>query len=151
MPRLLRSALLSFAVLVVAPDVVLSQAAVPDAPAPAKKRRSDNMRITQEDLEGIQGNFVTAVDMIRTLRPRWLNPTMGRMAQAGGDGMPGGGATEIVIYIDGNRQPSMNELNTLRAALVREMRYLDQNKAVQNYGPGHEMGVIEVTTNGNPR
>lgn len=151
MSRLLRSTLVALAVLAVAPDVAVSQAAVPDAPAPAKKRRSDNMRLTQEDLEGIQGNFVTAVDMIRTLRPRWLNPTMGRMAQAGGDGQPGGGASEIIIYIDGNRQPSMNELNTLRAALVKEMRYLDQNKAVQHYGPGHELGVIEVITNGNPR
>jgi hypothetical protein len=26
------------------------------------------------------------------------------------------------------------------------MKYLDQNKAVQDYGPGHEAGVIEVKT-----
>jgi hypothetical protein len=32
------------------------------------------------------------------------------------------------------------------AAKLVELRYLDQNRGVQMYGPGHEFGVIEVTT-----
>ncbi|MCC7055282.1 MAG: hypothetical protein IT355_18565 [Gemmatimonadaceae bacterium] len=152
MRRLLRPVLLAATIGLVAPTTARAQVVVQDTqPQPVKKRRGDMMRLTKEDFEGNGSTFVTAIDIIRTLRPRWLNPTMGRMAQAGGDGQPGGGATEIIVYIDGNRQPSLNELITLRAALVLEMRYLDQNRAIQMHGPGHELGVIEVKTTGTPR
>ncbi len=51
-----------------------------------------------------------------------------------------------MVYVDGNRQQSLEDLKTIRTALITEMRFLDQNRAIQMHGPGHELGVIEVTT-----
>ena len=55
-------------------------------------------------------------------------------------------ASEIVVYIDGIRQPALSELNYLKASFVVEMKFLDQNRAIQEHGAGHELGTIEVTT-----
>ncbi|MBL8996631.1 MAG: hypothetical protein JNL44_04865 [Gemmatimonadetes bacterium] len=52
----------------------------------------------------------------------------------------------MVVYIDGMRQPDVESLATVPVLKIVEMRYLDQNRGVQMHGPGHEMGVIEVTT-----
>lgn len=70
---------------------------------------------------------------------------MGRMASSNVGGA-GGGASEVVIYVDGTRQPNIEMLNLLRVAEISEMRYLDQNRSVTLHGPGHEAGVIEITT-----
>jgi hypothetical protein len=37
-------------------------------------------------------------------------------------------------------------LATISATKIVEMKYLDQNRAVLLRGPGHESGVIEITT-----
>jgi hypothetical protein len=51
-----------------------------------------------------------------------------------------------VLYIDDVRQPSLNELQTVKATSILEMRFLDRNRAIQMRGMGHEAGVIEITT-----
>ena len=54
---------------------------------------------------------------------------------------------QIVVYLDDLRQPDLeSSLITVKVETIVEMRYLDQNRAVQNRGPGHEAGVIEVIT-----
>ena len=113
--------------------------------AQEKKQRGDRARITQDDLRETP-SVVTAFDAIRTLRSQWFSPSLGRTATAGASGSTGGGATEVVVYIDDLRQPSLDDLKTVKATTVIEMRFLDQNRAIQMRGPGHEMGVIEVTT-----
>ncbi|MEQ1690417.1 MAG: hypothetical protein ABMA00_03980 [Gemmatimonas sp.] len=120
--------------------------ALPDAlGAQQKKQRGDRNRITQDDLAEAPSSVNTAFDAIRTMRPQWLNPSMGRTASSTASG-PGGGATEVVVYIDDIRQPALEDLKTLKSVTIVEMRFLDQNRAIQMRGPGHEMGVIEVTT-----
>ncbi len=110
-----------------------------------QKRRGDRSKITKIDLEEVGTGIVTARDAVRVLRPHWLQPPMGSNASAN---MTGGGnvATEVVIYIDGMRQPDLESLNALSALKIVEMRYLDQNRSIALHGPGHEAGVIEVTT-----
>ena len=110
-----------------------------------KKQRGDRNRITQEDLAEAPSSTTTAFDAIRLMRPQWLNPPMGRVASSNASG-GGGGATELVVYIDDIRQQSSDDLKTVKAATIVEMRYLDQNRAIQMRGPGHEMGAIEITT-----
>ncbi|MCC7055281.1 MAG: hypothetical protein IT355_18560 [Gemmatimonadaceae bacterium] len=148
-----RHLLLAVAVAALTPVVGHAQdtAAAPRA-APARKKRGDLNRITRDDLEGSIGAYVSALDIIRGLRPRWL--TSGGMGRA----MPANigadlryGATEIVYYIDGTRQPSVNEVSVLPATSVAEMRFHDQNRAVQMFGTGHELGVIEITTTAKAR
>ena len=74
-----------------------------------------------------------------------MNPSRGRTATSGADGSSGG-ATEVILYINEIRQQSLEDLKTVRASSVVDMRFLDQNRAIQMRGPGHELGVIEVTT-----
>lgn len=114
-----------------------------------KKARGDRTKITRADLNEAGGTVVSALDAIRLLRPQWLNPPMGRMAPAAVDpavSLTTRNAIEPVVYIDDMRQPSMDILRTVKASSVIEMKYLDQNRAIQMLGPGHESGAIQVTT-----
>jgi hypothetical protein len=120
---------------------------VPDGlHAQDKKQRGDRARITQDDLKEAPASVNTAFDAIRTMRPQWFSPSLGRTAVAGASGTSGGGATEVVVYIDDLRQQSLDDLKTVKSTTIVEMRFLDQNRAIQMRGPGHEMGVIEITT-----
>jgi len=121
----------------------------------AQRTRGDRNRLTRTELDEGGSTIVTARDAVRVLRPQWLQPPVGRMASShvlGRDGGisaargVGGIANAVVIYIDGTRQPDLEALVTVPVLKIVEMRYLDQNRSVQMYGPGHEAGVIEVTT-----
>lgn len=114
-----------------------------------KKARGDRSKITRADLNEAGGTVVSALDAIKLLRPHWMNPPMGRIASSalGASTLTGGGlATVPVVYIDEMRQPNMDILRTLKAGTIIEMKYLDQNRAIQMLGPGHESGAIQVTT-----
>lgn len=114
-------------------------------PTTTRRPRGDRSKLTQAEIAG-GGNLATALDAIRILKPWWLEPPRGRInsTDLAGDTRA---ATAVVVYIDGMRQPDLNSsLVTVKANEVVEARYLDQNRAIQVHGPGHEAGVIEVTT-----
>ena len=113
--------------------------------AEAQRPRGDRNKLTRVELDEAGSSIVTARDAIRVLRPQWLAPALGRINSSNVNDL-GGGARTLVVYIDGNRQPDVEALTTVQASAVVEIRYLDQNRAVQMHGPGHEMGVIEITT-----
>jgi hypothetical protein len=121
--------------------------AVPSLASAQNAKKGDRYRITSAELAEAPVTVATAYELISTMRPLWLSPMRGRTSSSNmeGGGM-GGGATEVVVYIDDLRQQSLNDLRTVKASKVVEMRFLEQNRAVQLRGPGHEMGVIEVTT-----
>jgi hypothetical protein len=125
--------------------LALALLVVPAASHAQSKPRSDRNHITKEELEQAPAGVNTAHDLVRIMRPNWLSGSRGRTATSGADGNSGG-ATEIVLYIDEVRQQSLEDLRTVRAANVVDMRFLEQNRAIQMRGPGHELGVIEVTT-----
>ncbi len=118
---------------------------MPDTLLAQKKQRGDRNRVTQDDLAEAPSSVNTAFDAIRTMRPQWFSPSLGRTASSSASGS-GGGAAEVVVYIDDIRQPSIDDLKTVKSVAIVEMKFLDQNRAIQMRGPGHEMGVIEVTT-----
>ena len=126
---------------------VLIAVALSTAPVHAQApKRGDQNRITQLDIGEAGTSIVTAYDAVRLLRPNWLKPPLGRSASSNLLGQ-GGGATEIIVYVDDIRQPDLERsLSRVKGADVIEMKWLDQNKAVQDHGPGHELGAIEVTT-----
>ena len=111
----------------------------------ARRRRGDRSKLTRQDLDEAGNAIMTARDAIRNLRPHWLQPPMGRTASSN-FGAAGGGATTVVVYVDGTRQVDLEVLATIRNADIHEMRYLDQNRAIALHGPGHEAGVIEIVT-----
>src|SRR4051812_12124309 len=107
--------------------------------------RSDTSMLTRTDIEQGGSSIFTAREAVRILRPQWLARPMGRVASSNVTSS-GGGNQEIVVYINDIRQPEFEALATVPAAKIVEIRYLDQNRAVLLHGPGHEGGVIEVTT-----
>ncbi len=116
------------------------------APAGAQQNRGDRNKLTQADIAETGTSIMTARDAVRILRPLWMSPPpLGR--QASSDVLTsGGGSPVIIIYINDVRQPDIESLATVPASKILEMKYLDQNRAVLLHGPGHESGVIEVTT-----
>ena len=125
--------------------LLLAIVARPDTLSAQQKQRGDRNRISKDDMAEVLASVNTAFDVVRTLRPQWLNPPALRQSTATVMG-DGGGATDVVVYVDDLRQQSKDDLKTVKAAMVLEIKYLDQNRAIQMRGPGHEMGVIEVTT-----
>ncbi len=111
----------------------------------AQKQRGDRNRISRDDIVELGSGASTANDVVQTLRPLWLSPRNGRNSTATMMGA-GGGAKEVVVYIDDKRQQSLDDLKTVKTSVLVELKYLDQNRAIQMHGPGHEMGVIEVIT-----
>lgn len=107
--------------------------------------RSDTSMLTSADIEQGGSSIFTAREAVRILRPQWLARPMGRVASSN-MGTGGGGGQEVIVYIDDKRQPDFESLATVPAAKIVEIKYLDQNRAVLLRGPGHEAGVIEVTT-----
>ncbi len=114
-------------------------------PAEAQKGRGDRNKLTRVEIVEGGTNIVTAREAVRLLRPQWLTPPMGRMASSDVMGA-GGGSQNVIVYIDDMRQPDLESLSTVAAAQIFELKYLDQIRAVLLRGPGHEAGVIEVTT-----
>lgn len=109
------------------------------------KQRGDRNRITKADLDEAPIGNTTVYDVIQRMRPQWLVPRPGRVMSSDLGGS-GGNASEIIVYIDDVRQPSMDYIRSMKANGLVELRFLEQNRAIQRYGPGHELGAIEITT-----
>ena len=111
----------------------------------AAQGRGDRNKLTRVELDEAGTSIMTAREAVRILRPQWLSPPLGRMASSDMTGS-GGGKQVVVIYVDEKRQPDLESLAIIPSARIVEMKYLDQNRAVLLHGPGHESGVIEITT-----
>ncbi len=118
-------------------------------PALAQKR-GDRALLTRSDIEEGGGGLTTAFEAIQRLRPNWMRPQVGRTASSGMlDGLGDRSSAtprEPIVYINEVRQPNLEILRTVQSIKVVEMKFLDQNRAVQMLGPGHEAGAILVTT-----
>jgi hypothetical protein len=144
--RNVRRLLLLVAGFALAPALVEAQQKDSTPQKRATRARGDRNRLSKVDIDEAGSSIVTARDAVRLLRPQWLSPPRGRVASSNVMGEPGG-AAQVVVYIDDIRQPDLEtSLITVPASKIVEMRYLDQNRAIQVRGPGHEAGVIEVTT-----
>jgi hypothetical protein len=118
------------------------------------QKRGDRSLITQQDLDEAKGSITTALEAVQRLRPNWLTPSRGRNASATlGEpiGTRSANATEPIVYIDERRQPAVDALRTVAVASLVEIKYMDQNKAVQMLGPGHEAGAILISTDRNKK
>ena len=107
--------------------------------------RGDRNKLTRVEIDEGGMNIVSAREAVRLLRPQWLTPPLGRVASSDLIGA-GGGRQEVIVYIDDIRQTELESLATVPASRILELKYLDQNRALLLRGPGHESGVIEVTT-----
>ncbi len=107
---------------------LLTAAACSGATQGGSTTRRANL-ITAQEIASVEVS--TAYDLVRRLRPRWL--------QARGSGTP-------VVYIDQQRRGGLQELEQLQPIDVAEMRYLNASDATLRYGTNHPGGAILVTT-----
>ena len=99
-------------------------------------RRSAN-RITQEEL--VEYSTLNALDAIRRLRPRWLQPR----------GATAGGANEPVAILDGARLGNPQSLTAVSVSDIDSMQFLSAADATMRYGTNFPGGAIEVRTRSN--
>lgn len=95
----------------------------------ASPRRGSSTRIIQEELE-----TVTQLDIysaIRRLRPAWLR------TRSGGEPM---------AHVDGNILGPASGLQSIRAADVQEIEFMNSSDATTRFGTNYTNGVILVTT-----
>jgi hypothetical protein len=100
-------------------------------------------RIVAAEIEATQGAS-TAYDLVRRLRPRWL--------QAGGVASIGGGRTTsqvLLVYLDGNRLGTAESLRSLSASGIKTMQYYDAVRAatvLREVGSEPISGAIVIST-----
>ena len=77
---------------------------------------------------------------LHSLRPKFLETAPGQVSF---------GASPVmrpVVYLDGMREESVDELHSVRASDVSEVRYLDPSRAAAEYGPSAAGGAVIVKT-----
>ena len=102
---------------------------------PKPKRQPDV--ISYEEIEAIKGEVGNAEDIIRRLRPKFLQvrPSQSLM-----------GSASIKVYVNNVRRGSTEVLRSLPAVSVTEIRYLNSSDATSRFGMDHEAGAILITS-----
>jgi hypothetical protein len=95
----------------------------------ARAPGSSSTRIVRAELEPL--GQVNALQAIERLRPRWTQSRSGE---------------QPVLYVDGARRSSLNDLSTMRIGDVAQMEYMSAGDATTRYGTGHGGGAIMVTS-----
>ncbi len=77
---------------------------------------------------------------LHSLRPKFLETPQAQVSF---------GASPVmrpVVYLDGMRESSVDDLHSIRASDVLEVRYLDPSRASTEYGPSAGGGAVIVQT-----
>ena len=114
------------------PDELIAQRELP------RPRRSANV-ITRDEL--LRSTYSNAYDAIRLMRPQWAAAARQRSPaerEAAGEG------GVIVVYLDGTRLGSTEELVQIRLSEVEDIQYFDALEATNRFGTGHPAGAIVV-------
>ena len=98
----------------------------------ARPAGATSNRIVLEEIQDL--SQMTGLQAIERLRPRWLQ------ARAGTGGEP------PVLYVDGSRRSSINDLQSMRTSDLEQMEYMSASDATTRFGTGHGGGAIMVTT-----
>lgn len=91
----------------------------------------DRNVITQQEID--QSQSITAYDMVRALRPRWLSERGVTSFRS---------ANPIMLYVNENRVGTVERLRDYAPRDLREARFLDATQATQRFGTGHRSGAV---------
>ena len=118
-------------------------------PARAEAQKRERDRISREEIESSPKRSDYIYDVIRTLRPHFLEPPRGvrrvGVELGGASGMPGrsdrrvggaGGSNEQTaqVFVDGHHAGGLEILKSIRADQVEEVRYSAPSKAEEEFG-----------------
>lgn len=90
---------------------------------------SSSTRIVRAELEPL--GQMSGLQAVERLRPRW-------MQSRGGD-LP-------VLYVDGSRRSSVQDLQSMRLNDIEQMEFMSASDATTRYGTGHSGGAIMVSS-----
>jgi hypothetical protein len=112
--------------------------------------------ISNEEIQGSRAR--NALELIQSLRPRWLssrgvNSTRETTRGTGtGEGSQARvevtqvGESSIKVYMDNNLMGDVSVLRTVGVGSFTEVRYFDSAQATNRWGAGHMGGAIELIT-----
>lgn len=104
--------------------------------------RGPGNRLTADEIAEVAA--LTAYEALEYARPQWLRP---RSLRAGATPTTAGSnRAGPVVYLDGVRVGTLDELHRLRAEVVAVMEYLSPSDATNRFGTNHDSGAILVTT-----
>jgi len=101
-------------------------------------------RITSTEIEAVTG-ATTAYDLVRRLRPRWLQSGGAPASIAGGRIS----SQVLLVYLDGNRLGTVEALRSLTSSGIKSMQYYDAVRAatvLRDVGSEPVSGAIVITT-----
>ena len=98
----------------------------------ARPAGASSTRIVRAELEPL--GQIDALQAVQRLRSQWVR------SRAGLSGDP------PVLYVDGTRRGSADEMRFIRIDEVEQMQYMSPSDATTRYGTGHTGGAILVTT-----
>ena len=101
-------------------------------------RRESNV-ITQDELT--PHHEISAYAAVQRLRPNWLQVR-------GATRLSGAQWASIQVHVDGMHRGTVEELLSIRAEYVVEIRYMSASEATTRFGTGYTGGLILVTTGG---
>lgn len=113
--------------------------------ADAQKKQRD--RITREEIEASPHKELDLYQVVRSLRPQFLEPPKGVRSFGNSNAM----YTPIALYVDGRRDSGLDALKTLQPMLVEEVRYLDPSRAESEFGPNAANGAVVVKMRKTPK
>ena len=134
--------LLSVCALIAATSACAAKAPVSgstDERRPAAARNRD--LISQQDLESDPALRAQSVlEVVRALRPQYLNDHGSNSLSASGMSDPDAG--KVHVSINNGRVVSLSELSSMHANDVIEIRYLNVAQAMQKFGTAARQGPI---------
>jgi hypothetical protein len=95
--------------------------------------------ISREEIDSRGRNYLTAMALIRRLRPGWL-------IARGQDSLVDGSSSYPVVYIDEIRHGGLPTLNRIPASEIQRMEFFSTADATTRWGTGHPSGAINVVT-----
>ena len=95
--------------------------------------------ISREEIDSRGRNDLTAMALIRRLRPTWLT-TRGQTS------FVDGGASYPVVYIDEIRHGGLPTLHRIPASEILRMEFFNTADATTRWGTGHASGAINIVT-----
>ena len=104
-------------------------------------RRGGQNLITTEEIAASGAGMETAFDIVQRLRPTMLRP---RASSFGVNNQPQ--QVPVVVYSDEVRLGTVENLRTIPATQVHEIRYISATDATQRWGTNHSSGAIQVIT-----
>ncbi len=122
--------------IVLAGLLVAGAACAPPSPAAGIAAQGAGRNFIGED-ELRTAAAANALDLVRSLRPLWLNKRGPQSLHYEGD---------IVVYISNARMGGLQALSEIAVASLTSLEYLDAAAANYRFGPGHPYGAIVVST-----